>query len=253
MQKVPPGVALVTGSPRRIGREIAMALARRGWSLALHCRALDDDTRQLQAEIEALGVAACAVVCDLAEVDAGQMLLSQAEKHVGPVTCLVNNASVFLEDDIASLAPGTWDLNMAVNLRAPIFLAQAFAKQLPAHAHGNIINIIDQRVWRTTPEFFSYTVAKSALWTATKMLAQALAPRIRVNGIGPGPVLKSLYQTDEDFAAEARSTLLGHGASPEAIAEAVLFLTEATSMTGQMLALDGGQHLAWHPLGGQIS
>ncbi len=243
----------MTGSPRRIGRAIALALARRGWSLALHCRSIDADALRLAEEVRALDTKAELVAGDLADVAALPRMIADAAHAVGPLTCLVNNASVFVEDDIATLDARSWDLNLAVNLRAPVMLAQAFARALPAGAQGSIVNMIDQRVWRTTPEFFSYTIAKSALWTATRMLAQALAPRIRVNGIGPGPVLKSIHQTDEDFAAEARSTLLGHGTSPEAIAAAVVFVIEAQALTGQMLALDGGQHLVWTPIGGSGS
>jgi NAD(P)-dependent dehydrogenase (short-subunit alcohol dehydrogenase family) len=138
----------------------------------------------------------------------------------------------------------SWELHQAVNLRAPVFLSQAFAAHLPPDQTGNIINMIDQRVWRLTPEFYSYTISKSALWSATRTLAQALAPRIRVNAIGPGPVLQSIHQHPEEFAAECRSTLLQRGADAQEISDAIRFILGAPALTGQMIALDGGQHLS---------
>jgi NAD(P)-dependent dehydrogenase (short-subunit alcohol dehydrogenase family) len=154
---------------------------------------------------------------------------------------------LFLEDRLESIEPEQWDRHLNINLRAPVLLAQAFARGLPLAAEGCIINIIDQRVWRPTPEFFSYTISKTALWTATRMLAQALAPRIRVNAIGPGPALKNIHQTEAEFAGEVGSTLLRRGTTPEEIASTVRFILDARAMTGQMIALDGGQHLVWNP------
>jgi dihydroneopterin aldolase len=158
---------------------------------------------------------------------------------------LVNNAAMFQEDDLATLSSPAWDTQLAVNLKAPIFLSRRFARYLPPNIEGNIVNIVDQRVWRPTPQLFSYAVSKSGLWAATRMLAQALAPRIRVNAIGPGPVLRSTLQTDEQFQLECEATLLGRGSSPQEIASAIRFILEAPAMTGQMIALDGGQHLSW--------
>ena len=162
-----------------------------------------------------------------------------------PITLLVNCASVFEDDRIETLTPQGWDAAMAANLRAPVLLAQAFAAALPATRQGLVVNITDQRVWRPTPLFFSYAVSKSALWAATQMLAQALAPRIRVNAIAPGPTLASIHQSSEDFAAESASVPLGHGPTPEEIGDALAYLIDAPSVTGQMIAVDGGQHLAW--------
>ena len=162
---------------------------------------------------------------------------------LGPPSCLINNASEFLLDTAQSTDEATWDTHLDINLKAPVFLAQAMVHHLPEGAEGNIINIIDQRVWKLTPDFFSYTISKAGLWTATQTLAQGLAPRIRVNAIGPGPVLRSVHQTDADFEAEKSSTPLKSGPSPEAIAAAVRFILATPSMTGQMIALDGGQHL----------
>lgn len=152
---------------------------------------------------------------------------------------------MFRDDDLANLDPTQWNAQFAVNLRAPVFLAKAFAAELPAATAGNIVNIIDQRVWKPTPRYFSYTASKLALWDATRTLAQALAPRIRVNAIGPGPVIKNAHQTDEEFQAQCEATILGRGTSPQEIAAAIRFILNAPAMTGQMIALDGGQHLAW--------
>ena len=161
------------------------------------------------------------------------------------MTCLINNASHFEDDRLQTLNEESWRTHMAVNLQAPVFLSQALSAQLPVGEEGNIINILDQRVLRPNPLFFSYTLTKSALFTATKTMAQALAPRIRVNAIGPGPALASIYQSNEEFEREANSTLLGRGTTPEEIAEAVIFILRAQAMTGQMIALDAGQHLLW--------
>ncbi|MEZ5817847.1 MAG: SDR family oxidoreductase [Hyphomicrobiaceae bacterium] len=240
-----PRVALVTGASRRIGKCIALDLARAGWRVAVHFGSSGAEAEEVRAEIEAVGGAAISIGADLADPTSADHLVSSCASALGPLTCLVNNASLFLEDDIGNLDVALWDRQMAVNLRAPILLAKAFAKQLPEGATGNIVNIIDQRVLAPTPEFLSYSVAKAGLYAATKMLAQALAPRIRVNGVGPGPVLPSVYQDDAAFAAEARSTLLGRASAPAEIADAVRFILDAPSLTGQMIAIDAGQHLAW--------
>jgi NAD(P)-dependent dehydrogenase (short-subunit alcohol dehydrogenase family) len=163
----------------------------------------------------------------------------------GAVTLLVNNASKFDDDRIATLSSSVLDATLAVNLQAPVLLTQAFASALPAARPGLIVNIIDQRVWRLTPRFFSYTISKAALWTATQTLAQALAPRIRVNAIAPGPTLANIYQAPADFAAEAKALPLGRPVDPEEIGQALRYLIDAPSVTGQMIAVDGGQHLAW--------
>jgi len=172
-----------------------------------------------------------------------QKLLPQAAGVLGPITLLVNNASLFLADRLPTVTPATWDAHLDANLRGPIFLAQAFAAQ--PGAAGLIVNLLDQRVWNPNPLFFSYTVSKAALWAATQTMAQALAPRIRVNAIGPGPTLPSIHQRPEDFEAEAAHTLLGRRATPEELARTLRFLIDSPSVTGQMIAVDGGQHLAW--------
>ena len=236
---------LITGAARRIGRAIAIDFASRGWKVGVHCHTSASDAARLVHEIVDKGGRAVALQADLADIAAVGGLVPACADALGPPTCLVNNASLFLYDTIATLDPKQWDLHLAVNLRAPVLLAQSFATHLPAPCHGNIVNIVDQRVWKPTPHFFSYSVAKAGLWWATQTLAQALAPRIRVNAIGPGPVLASAHQTAEQFERQRVSTPLGRGSAAGEIAAAIRFILDATAMTGQMIALDGGQHLAW--------
>ena len=196
-------------------------------------------------EIERLGSKALALPADLTSEAQLRGLVQSCAEELGPPTCLINNAARFEWDSIDTLDWAGWQAELDVNLRAPIFLIQEFARTLPEDGSGCVINMIDQRVWRLTPEFFSYTIAKSALWTATRTLAQALAPRIRVNAIGPGPVLPSLRQSQEDFERECRAAPLGRAATVEEVCRAVRFLLDSPSVTGQMIALDSGQHLAW--------
>jgi NAD(P)-dependent dehydrogenase (short-subunit alcohol dehydrogenase family) len=237
------GGALVTGAGRRIGRTLALRAASLGYAVAVHYRSSERDARAVKAEIEAAGGRAALVMADLADVGATEPLVEAAAAAVGPLTLLVNNASLFEDDRVGALTPAEWDAHMAANLRAPVFLAQAFAAQ--EGARGLIVNLLDQRVWRPTPLYFSYAVSKAALWHATRMLAQALAPHIRVNGIGPGPTLPSIHQSEATFADEARHVLLQRRDTPEEIADALAYLVDAPSVTGQMIAVDGGQHLAW--------
>ena len=236
------GWALVTGAGRRIGRALAVQAARSGYDVILHAHESGQDAHETGALVEAEGRRHRVAIADLAQDDALPGLLEAAGE---PVTLLVNCASLFRDDRIESLTPGGFDAHFTANLRAPVLLAQAFTAALPADRRGLIVNIVDQRVWRLTPQFFSYTLSKAALWAATQTLAQALAPRIRVNAIGPGPTLPSVHQSPQDFAAEASAVLLGHGASPQEIAGALAYLIDAPSVTGQMIAVDGGQHLAW--------
>ena len=243
-QKPQPKTALITGAARRIGRAIALDLAQDGWDVAIHFRNSSQDAGQLVQDLAKLGVKSAAFAGDLAKFSDVQGLVGRVSKAMGAPTCLINNASEFLLDSPSTLEEATWDKHLDINLKAPVFLAQAMVKHLPEGTDGNIINIIDQRVWKLTPEFFSYTISKAGLWTATQTLAQALAPRVRVNAIAPGPVFRSVYQNDAAFSAEQASTLLGRGPSPEEIAAAVRFILAASSMTGQMIALDGGQHLS---------
>jgi NAD(P)-dependent dehydrogenase (short-subunit alcohol dehydrogenase family) len=184
-------------------------------------------------------------VADLADPTAVGGLVGEAAAALGSLTLLVNSAALFESDDVGRLNRADWDRQLAVNLAAPVFLAEAFAAQLAAPAEGNIVNIIDQRAWKPTPLFFSYQIAKSALWTATRTLAQALAPRIRVNAIGPGPALKSPRQSEADFRKQTAAVPLGHGPEIGEFGRTVRYFVEARAVTGQMIALDGGQHLAW--------
>jgi NAD(P)-dependent dehydrogenase (short-subunit alcohol dehydrogenase family) len=237
------GVALITGAPRRIGRVLALAAAEAGYDVAVHARALDEDARSLADAVDSLGRHSVLMQADLADPHAPTDLIAWAQDALGPLTLLVNNASLFEDDRIDSLTAESWSAHMNTNLRTPIFLAQAFAAQAPAGSL--IVNILDQRVLRPTPQFFSYALSKAALWEATRMMAQGLAPRVRVNGIGPGPTLPSIHQSAAEFAAEAANIPLQRRATPDEIAQALRYLIDARSVTGQMIAVDGGQHLGW--------
>jgi NAD(P)-dependent dehydrogenase (short-subunit alcohol dehydrogenase family) len=240
-----PKAVLVTGAGKRVGRAIALMLGREGWDVAVHYRRSRDEAEAVVREIVAGGRRAVAVSADLAREEETAALVTRAATALGPLGCLVNNASVF-EDDLALTATrASWDRHLETNLRAPFLLMQGFARQLPADAQGAIVNLLDQRVWSLTPYFISYTLSKAGLWALTQSMALALAPRIRVNGIGPGPTLPSPRQSEAQFQRQQALMPLGHGTSPEEIAEAVRFILGARAMTGQMIALDGGQHLGW--------
>ena len=247
------GRALVTGGGKRIGRAIAEALGQAGWSVAVHYRSSAKEAGTVAETIRKSGSDAATVRANLAdEAETGE-LISQAQAALGgPMTLLVNSASIFENDTAMDHHRRDWELHMETNLRAPVHLAQDFANALGQDQAGSIINLIDQRVWKLTPQFFTYTLSKSALWTTTQTLAQALAPRIRVNAVGPGPTLRSIHQSEEDFEAERAATLTGQGSSPEEIVRAVMYLVSATSVTGQMIASDGGQHLNWQTPDTQI-
>lgn len=240
-----PRAALVTGGARRIGRALAEALAADGFAVAIHCHASEAEAESVAAGIRARGGRAAVLTADLADEAAVEALAARAAEAVGPLGCLVNNASIFEMDTAATATRASWDRHLEPNLRAPFVLAQGFARALPEGAHGLVVNLLDQRVWNLTPYFMSYTLSKSGLWTLTRTLALALAPRVRVCGIGPGPTLPSPRQSEADFARQCRQTPLGHGPTPEEIALALRFLLAAPSLTGQMIALDGGQHLGW--------
>ena len=237
------GAALVTGGGRRIGRAICLELARAGFDVAIHYRRSGEAAAAVADEVRALGRRAATVAADLSSEAATRRLVPDAVAAIGPLAVLVNNASVFEDDRVGALSRATWDAHMETNLRAPIVLAEAFAAQAPDGAA--IVNLLDQRVLKPDPRFISYALSRNGLWWATRTLAQALAPRIRVNGVGPGPTLPSVHQTAEEFAAEAAATPLERAGSPEAVAEAVRWLVDAALVTGQMIAVDGGQHLAW--------
>lgn len=248
-----PGVALVTGAGARVGKALAEALGQDGWAVAIHYRSSKDGARETHDAIKAAGGRATLVQADLADEAQVADLVGRAGAELGqPVSLLVNSASVFADDSAASHTRADWDGHMDTNLRAPVHLAQQMAAGLAPGEKGLVVNLIDQRVWKLTPQFFTYTLSKAALWQATQTLAQALAPHVRVNGIGPGPTLKSVHQSEEAFAAEQRATLTQEGASPDEIVRALRYLISATSVTGQMIAADGGQHLMWQTPDTQI-
>lgn len=236
---------LVTGAARRIGRVIALGLARHGWRVAVHHHLSAEDAEAVVAEIEAAGGEGAVVSADLAREDQTAGLIARAAEAVGPLSALINNASVFERDGALDATPASWDLHMEVNLRAPFVLTQGLARQLPKGEAGNVINILDQRVWNLTPFFTSYTLSKTGLWTLTQTLALALAPHVRVNAVGPGPTLPSARQTPESFRRQWSAMPLARPVQPEEVAAAVRFLLDAPSVTGQMIAVDAGQHLCW--------
>ncbi len=238
------GAALITGGTRRIGRALAASAAEAGFDVAIHVRAMDDAAEAAASEARACGRKATILTCDLRQEAAAVALVGEAEAELGPVTLLVNSASVFEQDVFEDMNRASWDLHLETNLRAPLVLSQVFARHLSSDREGLIVNLLDQRVWRPGPDFFSYSLSKAALWDATRMLAQALAPRIRVNGIGPGPTLPSTHQDTVAFEAEARATPLGRAVPPHQIGAALRYLIDATAVTGQMIAVDSGQHLA---------
>ena len=240
-----PRAALVTGAARRIGRSIAEALAADGYVVAVHYHGSKAAAEETVAAIGARGGRAVALAADLADEGAVSRLLPTAEAALGPIGILVNNASVFENDTARTVTRASWDRHLDTNLRAPLVLMQRFAEALPAGKNGVVVNLLDQRVWSLTPYFVSYSVSKVGLWALTQSMALALAPRIRVAGIGPGPTLPSPRQTEEQFERQCRAMPLQRGTSPEEIAAAVRFIIAAPALTGQMIALDGGQHLGW--------
>jgi NAD(P)-dependent dehydrogenase (short-subunit alcohol dehydrogenase family) len=236
-------VALVTGGARRIGRAIALALHRAGYAVVIQANRSVEEAEALRDKIVGAGGHAVVVRADLAQHASIAGLVAAAAEAAGPLALLVNNAAMFEPDAIGALDAERFDRQFAVNLRAPLFLSEAFAAQAPAGA--SVVNILDQRVFKLTPHFVSYTLAKSALHSATRMLAQALAPKVRVNAVAPGPTMASARQAADDFAQQAAAVPLGHGPTAEEVAEAVVYLASARSVTGATLVIDGGQHLAW--------
>jgi NAD(P)-dependent dehydrogenase (short-subunit alcohol dehydrogenase family) len=237
--------ALVTGGARRIGAAIVRDLASHGWAVAIHCNTSVAEAEALAAEIRATGRQAAVVRGDLADAKAAAGVVPEAVGAIGPLSLLVNNASVFLKDRFGELDQNVWQKQFDINLRAPVFLAEAFAAQLPEGAEGNIVNIIDQRVLKLTPVMPSYTLTKAALWTATQTMAQALAPKIRVNGIGPGPTFPNPYAKDPSMTKEVGGIPLQRPVDPADFGRAIRFIVDTPSMTGQLLLLDSGQHITW--------
>lgn len=246
--------ALVTGGAQRLGRAMALHLAETGHDVALHCNGSAAAAQETAAAIRALGRQAVVLVADLLEPEAVATLVPQAQAALGPLSVLINNASIFEHDRIGTITATSWTRAIESNLRAPVMLTQDFAAQVPAPAQCDageplaralVVNMIDQRVWKPTPEFTSYTLAKMGLWAFTRTAAQGLAPRVRVNAIGPGPTLQGARQSAEHFARQRAATVLRRGADADDIVAALAYLLAARSVTGQMIAVDGGQHLAW--------
>lgn len=231
---------LVTGAAKRFGRAIAFDLAAHGWNVAIHYNASEREARATAEEARAFGVEAKIVQADLAREEEVRGLIAKA----GKLDALVNNASIFEYDDWQSATRQSWDRHMEINLRAPFVLAQEFARQLDGR-EGAIVNIIDQRVLKPTPQFMSYSVSRAGLHWLTATLAQALAPKVRVNAVAPGPSFIGARQSEEHYAKQRASTILGRGAEVEDLLGAVRYVLEARSVTGEMIAVDGGQHLAW--------
>jgi NAD(P)-dependent dehydrogenase (short-subunit alcohol dehydrogenase family) len=249
------GSALVTGAARRLGREMALGLARRGFDVAVHYSGSADAAAETVADLRALGVRAEALQADLLDEDQTQALIGRAATALGrKLDVLVNNASIFEYDTLDSATRDSWDRHMESNLRAPFVLTQAFARQAPAPvpdendepvSQAAIINMIDQRVRKLTPDFMTYTIAKMGLWALTQTSARALAPAVRVNAIGPGPTMQGARQSATHFAAQRAATVLGRGSNPGDIVQAMDYILSAPSLTGQLLCIDGGQHLGW--------
>lgn len=247
-------VALITGGARRLGRAMALYLAGRGHDVAIHYSGSQDEAEATAAEARALGVKAACFQADLLDAVATAALLPRVAQAMGPVTVLINNASIFEYDNIRSATMENWDRHFGSNLRAPFQLLQALAAQAPAplpdenaepQAQALAVNMVDQRVLKPTPEFMTYSLAKAGLWTLTRTAAQALAPAIRVNAIGPGPTMQGARQSPEHFARQRAATILNRGADPQGITQALGYFLDARAVTGQLICVDGGQHLAW--------
>lgn len=238
--------ALVTGAAVRLGRAMALALAEDGFDVALHYRSSEEPARSLAADIETLGRRAVILKADLGVEDETGALVASACDAVGPLGVLVNNASLFEDDDALGAKRADWDKHMEANLRAPFVLAQDFARRHHEGDDALIVNMLDQRVWKPTPQFMTYSLSKAGLWWLTRTMAQALGPLgVRVNGVGPGPTLRNSRQSNDEFDAQGEATILGRASSPAEIVKALRYLVGASSVTGQMIAVDAGQHLAW--------
>ncbi len=247
--------ALVTGGGARLGRAMALYLGERGYDVAVHYASSEAGAQDVVAELAAMGRRGVALQADLLDEAATQALLPKAAEALGaPITCLVNNASIFEYDNLGSATRESWDRHIESNLRAPFVLTQALAAQAPDPvvddngepvARALVVNMLDQRVQKLTPEFMTYTIAKMGLWALTRTAAQALAPKVRVNGIGPGPTMQGHRQSAQHFDRQRKATILERGANLTDITAALGYLLDANAVTGQMIAVDGGQHLAW--------
>ncbi|MDU8944029.1 SDR family oxidoreductase [Ovoidimarina sediminis] len=249
------GRALITGAGDRLGRAMALHLGAQGFDVAVHYNSSSDGARETAEEIIAQGGKSVTLGANLLDEEATQALLPRAREALGgPITCLVNNASIFEEDSIETGTRESWDRHLESNLRAPVVLTQHLAADAPDPdtddrgepvARALVVNMLDQRVRKLTPAFMSYTIAKMGLWTFTRTAAQALAPRVRVNAIGPGPTLRGTRQSEKHFQDQRDATILERGSNPEDICAALQYFVDARAVTGQLLCVDGGQHLAW--------
>jgi NAD(P)-dependent dehydrogenase (short-subunit alcohol dehydrogenase family) len=244
-KNAPTKSVLITGAAKRVGRAIALELASHGWSVAVHYNSSEGDAEDTVAALHDKHVHAMALQADLSNEDHVQTLIERAYEGIGPLTALVNNASVFENDNIKTATRESWDKHMEANLRAPLVLSQQFAQQLPEGAEGAIVNLLDQRIFKPTPQFLSYGVSRAGLHWLTTVLAQALAPRVRVNAVAPGPTIRNPRQSEAHFRKQTEATPLGRGATPEEVANAVRYLIDARAITGATLPVDGGQHLIW--------
>lgn len=247
--------ALVTGAGARLGQAMSLYLGRRGYDVAVHYSSSETGANETVAQLQGMGRKAIALQADLLDEDETHALLPAAANALGgPITCLINNASIFEYDSISSATRESWDRHIGSNLRAPFILTQALAAQAPKAARDEngepvaralIINMLDQRIHKLTPEFMTYTIAKMGLWALTQTSAQALAPHVRVNGIGPGPTLQGHRQSEAHFANQRAATILERGANASDITAALGFFLDSAAVTGQMICVDGGQHLGW--------
>jgi len=247
--------ALVTGAGDRLGRAMAVRLGALGYAVAVHYAHSEAGAAETVSLIEAAGGKAVALQADLLDMDQSEVLVDRAAEALGaPLTCLINNASIFEHDTIETATRDSWNRHMSSNLQAPFILTQAFSKQVPQAvtddmgepmAQGCVINMLDQRVRKLTPEFMTYTIAKMGLWAFTQTAARAMTPHVRVNGIGPGPTLKGGRQSEEHFDAQRKATISGRGSNPDDIVGAMEFILKSPALTGQLLCIDGGQHLGW--------
>ena len=243
MNPAPQKIALITGAARRLGRAIALGMAAEGWDIVVHYRASRVQAHDTVRDIEQLGQRAAAIDCDLADESATKALLARANALLGPINCIVNNASLFEFDDALSFNSASLNTHMQANLAAPLILAQSLHAHTPAGQQSVVINLLDQKLFNLNPDFLSYTLSKAGLHTATTLLAQALAPKVRVVGVAPGLTLLSGDQTEAGFSKAHQQTPLGKSSTPDDIAAAVCYLARAQAVTGTVLVVDGGQHL----------
>ena len=237
---------LITGAATRIGKAIALHFAERGWNIAIHYFKSSSKAKNLKKIIEQNWSKAALIKADLKNTKQVEKIIPLAKKQLGTIDCLINNAALFEKDDILNFTTKSWNDHLNINLLAPTILIKQFAKQASKKTKSNIINIIDQRVFKLTPIFMSYTLSKSALYTLTKTMSMRLSPNIKVNGIAPGPTIKSKRQSAKHFNKQAKSTLLKKPVGPEDICDTVEFLINNNSITGQVIAVDSGQNLTWN-------